>query len=789
MTNRSTLRTRTFLRLIPALAVPLFVCPRALFSQHDSPLIDTRSASTAMNVHSQAVENLPAARDPWSILQVAPGVATDQGIGAGSSGMGNSVSGGSSALMTIDGIAVGDPSALGNSQTYVPFTAIQEIQVQTGGAGAEYGRDAIGGVIRIVTKGGTNEWQGSGQVLGGSGEDSGQSFANGRFEVMLEEGEGGGYCLQSFEFRNGGTHVPGPGSAPFSFGFDRGFTIGADPSAQTPFAGGGGNLFTYPIPPCPGAATGMSFVDSPTPVTPPTPTHLYFGQNGVFAVDMYRVAARYRQDPGLFDRSYFLHGSTSFTAEGFQRLPGAATPPVAGNGLFVYGIDTGGESFATNGPVGDGLGWNPYGVQLQGGTPALPDADGDGQGDSFFIRFSGLQAACPNVTGGAFTSGGGGSAGAGGYLQSGAGAARPDCDYLKDWGSLKRDFQLSGGLRYDLQGGGRAGVFGADDAPGAARTGGAFRTDFGARGDLGGPIVKDKLWIWGAYGLPETKPAEKEAPLFSFDYWSGYPRDFAQRFAELYTTPAVGAAPAGQGVQEVELEIRFAENADGAPIDYTPGGAPHEREGRGDRGSWESTGLDPVDTPLLYVVAQGGATGEVFQVEIVQPASGPVAIDGLVALEPVAATAEDRERFERELDQAGGSRRTLTAAGYCLQMDALAPPAGTVFRVAPAEKQARYAPMRRALDAARRLRDAGGLHPDSDPEGYYHSIRQWAVWTVEKGFDRDGFLGAFVERTEENFRDAGQPWSEEVAAAVRSFGEGRWSDIQAILEEAEAESP
>jgi hypothetical protein len=155
----------------------------------------------------------------------------------------------------------------------------------------------------------------------------------------------------------------------------------------------------------------------------------------------------------------------------------------------------------------------------------------------------------------------------------------------------------------------------------------------------------------------------------------------------------------------------------------------------------------------------------------------------------VAATAEDRERFERELDQAGGSRRTLTAAGYCLQMDALAPPAGTVFRVAPAEKQARYAPMRRALDAARRLRDAGGLHPDSDPEGYYHSIRQWAVWTVEKGFDRDGFLGAFVERTEENFRDAGQPWSEEVAAAVRSFGEGRWSDIQAILEEAEAESP
>jgi hypothetical protein len=185
------------------------------------------------------------------------------------------------------------------------------------------------------------------------------------------------------------------------------------------------------------------------------------------------------------------------------------------------------------------------------------------------------------------------------------------------------------------------------------------------------------------------------------------------------------------------------------------------------------------------VVAQGGATGEVFQVELVQPPSGPVAIDGLVALEPVAATAEDRERFEEELEQAGGERRTLTAAGYCLQMDALAPPAGTVFRVAPADKQARYAPMRRALDAARRLRDAGQLHPDSDPEGYYHAIRQWAAWTVEKGFDREAFVDAFVEKTEENFRDAGQPWSGDVAAAVRSYGEGRWTDIRAILDAAE----
>jgi hypothetical protein len=684
--------------------------------------------------------------------------------------------------MTIDGITVGNPADLGSSQSYIDFNAIQEVQVQTGGAGAEYGRDAIGGVIQIVTKDGTREWNGSGQVLGGSGDASSQAFANGRFEVMVQEEADGGYCMESFQFLSGGTPVQPDG--PLSIGFDQGFSIGADPSSQTPVSAG--KRFT--IEPCPGAETGMSFVDSPTPVTPPTPTHLYFGQNGVFAVDMNRVAALYGvKDPGVFDRSFFLNGPTSFTNERFQQLPGVVAQPTAGSGnaLYLYGIDPGGQSFAAGAPAGGGFPRNPYAVQLQGGTPALPDADGDGKGDSYFIQFSGLQSACPNALGGAFTTGTGGTAGIGGALQPDAGAARPDCDYLKDWGSLSRDFQLSSGLRYDFQGGAKSPVFGAGDAGGAARTGGAFRTNFQVNEDLGGPIIRDRLWIWGSYGEPDTDREQDEKPLFSSGYYEGV--NLAEWYADrMYTPAAVRSAPAGRGVQDVALELQTMENADGLPIDYTPGGAIDATEGWGmERTPEAGIRFEWADAPLFYVVAQGGPTGEVFQVEMVHPASGPVAIDGLVALEPVAATAEDRNRFEQELERAGGTRETLTAAGYCLQMVALAPPAGTVFRVAPAEKQARYAPMRRALDAARRLRDAGQLHPDSDPAGYYHSIRQWAAWTVERGFDREGFLDAFVERTEENFRDAGQPWSEDVAAAVRSYGEGRWTDIRAILDAAE----
>ncbi|MCD2340815.1 TonB-dependent receptor [Ideonella azotifigens] len=41
----------------------------------------------------------------------------------------------------------------------LPFGAIQQAQVQTGGFGAEFGR-SVGGVVNIITKSGTNEWHG-----------------------------------------------------------------------------------------------------------------------------------------------------------------------------------------------------------------------------------------------------------------------------------------------------------------------------------------------------------------------------------------------------------------------------------------------------------------------------------------------------------------------------------------------------------------------------------------------------------------------------------------------------
>lgn len=62
----------------------------------------------------------------------------------------------------VNGFPVTNPlTQLGSME--LPFGAIQQAQVQTGGFGAEFGR-SVGGVVNIVTKSGTNEWHGGVQT-------------------------------------------------------------------------------------------------------------------------------------------------------------------------------------------------------------------------------------------------------------------------------------------------------------------------------------------------------------------------------------------------------------------------------------------------------------------------------------------------------------------------------------------------------------------------------------------------------------------------------------------------
>ena len=161
----------------------------------------------------------------------------------------------------------------------------------------------------------------------------------------------------------------------------------------------------------------------------------------------------------------------------------------------------------------------------------------------------------------------------------------------------------------------------------------------------------------------------------------------------------------------------------------------------------------------------------------------PTSFGDAIVVEPLKKKAS--EPAERQLQKlADKNPLQVKLDAYCLEFLREPPDMNLVFRFAPPELQQRFAPMRSILGASKKLFDAGALTPDMDPASYFHSIRQWSIWTEERGFDLPGFEKAFVDRTKKNFEAARQPWTKDVEGAVRQLVPNRFKDVTQILEQA-----
>ena len=119
-----------------------------------APLIDIGGSSVGHNVTAEEFDRLPKARTFQSLVTLSPSVNT------GTLENGFQVNGSSSAenQFTIDGIST-NSIVTGASRQNAVFEILQEVQVKTGGADAEFG-GAMGGVISAVTKSGGNLFHG-----------------------------------------------------------------------------------------------------------------------------------------------------------------------------------------------------------------------------------------------------------------------------------------------------------------------------------------------------------------------------------------------------------------------------------------------------------------------------------------------------------------------------------------------------------------------------------------------------------------------------------------------------
>jgi Carboxypeptidase regulatory-like domain/TonB-dependent Receptor Plug Domain len=129
--------------------------------------IDMSSTATGGVLNQSLYTNVPIGRNVSSVINMAPGVSDSAGAGAA-----NPAINGASGLENqyfVDGTNITDPGfggfgtfsrVFGSKGTGVNFDFIKEVQVLTGGFEAQYGQ-ALGGIINVITKSGTNNFHGS----------------------------------------------------------------------------------------------------------------------------------------------------------------------------------------------------------------------------------------------------------------------------------------------------------------------------------------------------------------------------------------------------------------------------------------------------------------------------------------------------------------------------------------------------------------------------------------------------------------------------------------------------
>lgn len=132
------------------------VSEQVVITSDDVARIDPADNKIQTNITSRVIDSLPKGVNMTSLLKISPAARPEALSGGfqidGASGSENS--------FIIDGQEVSNfRTGVLNTNNNLPFQFVQEIQIKTSGFEAEYG-GATGGVVNVVTKGGSNEFHG-----------------------------------------------------------------------------------------------------------------------------------------------------------------------------------------------------------------------------------------------------------------------------------------------------------------------------------------------------------------------------------------------------------------------------------------------------------------------------------------------------------------------------------------------------------------------------------------------------------------------------------------------------
>ncbi|HZT77959.1 MAG TPA: TonB-dependent receptor [Vicinamibacterales bacterium] len=143
-----------------------------------SPVVDTTSANVNVTLNQQLLQATPGGRDIWALTEYkVPGLVMSRPDVGGTSGglQGTYTARGTTSQQNsqyLNGVNVGDPSAIGAAGFYYDFDAFDEIQVSVGAHDITVPTSGV--FLNMITKSGGNTWRGQGAYFyEGSGMQSG----------------------------------------------------------------------------------------------------------------------------------------------------------------------------------------------------------------------------------------------------------------------------------------------------------------------------------------------------------------------------------------------------------------------------------------------------------------------------------------------------------------------------------------------------------------------------------------------------------------------------------------
>ena len=125
--------------------------------------IDVRKTTVGVNITNEMLTSLPTARNPWTVLNLVPGMMLDrEDVGGNESGQQSAFYGlgadSDDTTWNIDGANITDPSAIGAAPGYMNTNAYEEMQVTLGAN--DITAQTGGTQLNFVTKRGGNRYSG-----------------------------------------------------------------------------------------------------------------------------------------------------------------------------------------------------------------------------------------------------------------------------------------------------------------------------------------------------------------------------------------------------------------------------------------------------------------------------------------------------------------------------------------------------------------------------------------------------------------------------------------------------